>query len=293
MEEKVVYEGPLRKKINETMDKIVKKNKRYLDMAKIQPFDRELLLAQNGLILFVAPQGAGKSYNISQFILMTENLHDKPVFNSIVNCATNDDLDKTLKIFKKEFKTKVEYIEEIKLIQYLNAYIKRQKKFYAMVDFVESKYKNIDKTLQKSFDKYHSDTLRKRVMYINRKITRYKNPPYPNHMLLILDDVLGSDLLESKKCPLVKLLTKLRHYNITTIIAQQSTKGIGKEVRRQSSDCIIWKGIGYDDFIDFMREMSIPFDINYMWEVYHSLQQKHDYLAIHKHISDFEVYRQD
>jgi ribosomal protein S21 len=277
------------------MTKIAKKNQKYLDMAKIEPFDKELLLAKNGLILFVAPQGAGKSYNISQFILMTESLQEdgKPIFSTIVYTATNDDLDKTLKIFKKEFKTKVEYIEETKLMPYLTKYIKRQRKYYAIVDFLLSKYKNIDKILQHTFDKYHLDTLRKRMAYITRKIISYGNPPYPNQMLLILDDVLGSELLESKRCPLVKLLTKLRHYNITTIIAQQSTKGIGKEVRRQSSDCIIWKGIGYDDFIDFMKEMSIPFDINYMYEVYHSLLGKHDYLAIHKHIGNFEVYRHE
>ena len=133
----------------------------------------------------------------------------------------------------------------------------------------------------------------KEYKYVARKIDEYGKPPYPNNMLLILDDFLGSDLLENKKSPLVKILTKLRHYNITTIVSQQSTKGIGRTVRRLASDCALWKGVGYDDFFDLMKEIPVKADKDYLWQLYQSLKNKHDFVEFHFHCDTYKCNRFD
>ena len=279
-------------RVNKIMNKTITTNKKELAAAQIEPFCDELLFGKNGLYLFIAPQGGGKSYNIAKFVLMTESLNaSKPYYNTIVYCSTSDGLDKTLDVFRKKFKTDVKYIDEAKLLPFISHYIKRQKHFYSMVKFLNSNGKVVDDTLAQLFKKHGCINKLKEYKYIMRKLNEYGNPPYPNNMLLILDDFLGSDLLESKKSPLVKILTKLRHYNITTIVSQQSTKGIGRTVRRLASDCALWKGIGYDDFIDLMREIPIKADKDYLWKLYNSLKNKHDFVEFHFHCDKYKVNR--
>jgi hypothetical protein len=105
---------------------------------------------------------------------------------------------------------------------------------------------------------------KRQFKYVDKKIKEYGNPDYPTNTLLILDDFMGSDLLERKESPVVKLMSKLRHYNITTIISQQSTKGIGRTIRRLTSDCILWKGIGKKDFMKLLDEMPIEISKDYL-----------------------------
>jgi hypothetical protein len=90
------------------MNEAIEANKDDLAMAKIEPFSPEnkFFYGKNGLILFIAPQGGGKSYALAEFIL-TEQIYKKPYFETIIYCSTNDGLDKTLATFKAKFKTKV------------------------------------------------------------------------------------------------------------------------------------------------------------------------------------------
>ena len=280
-------------KIDKLMNDTLNKNKTELDNAQIKPFSDELQFGKNGLYLFIAPQGGGKSYNIAKFILMSERVYERPYYNTIIYCSTSDGLDKTLDIFRKKFKSDVKYIEESQLLTFLEHYIRRQKHFYSMVKFLNSKGKVIDKTLSELFKKHGCYNKLKEYKYVARKIDEYGKPPYPNNMLLILDDFLGSDLLENKKSPLVKILTKLRHYNITTIVSQQSTKGIGRTVRRLASDCALWKGVGYDDFFDLMKEIPVKADKDYLWQLYQSLKNKHDFVEFHFHCDTYKCNRFD
>jgi hypothetical protein len=98
-------------------------------MAKIEPFSikDQVYYGKNGLILFIAPQGGGKSYTLCEFILLTEQLYPKPFFQNIIYCSTNDGLDKTLGTFKKQCKTKISYVNEAQLIPHLKILIKRLK----------------------------------------------------------------------------------------------------------------------------------------------------------------------
>jgi hypothetical protein len=226
-------------------------------MAKIEPFSikDQVYYGKNGLILFIAPQGGGKSYTLCEFILLTERLYQKPFFQNIIYCSTNDGLDKTLGTFKKQF----------------------------------TKYQINDKKIQR-MDGDIEVTMKKRQMkYVEKKLRDYGTPEYPSNTLLILDDFMGSDLLERKESPVVKLMSKLRHYNITTIVSQQSTKGIGRTVRRLTSDCVLWKGIGYEDFMKLLDEMPISLSKDYLWSLYQTLKNKHDYIEIHPHCEVYEV----
>jgi type II secretory ATPase GspE/PulE/Tfp pilus assembly ATPase PilB-like protein len=92
-----------REEIKKLMNSAIEKNKSDLDMAKIEPFspENQFFYGKNGLILFIAPQGGGKSYTLSEFILLSEKLFKKPFFQNIIYCSTNDGLDKTLATFKK------------------------------------------------------------------------------------------------------------------------------------------------------------------------------------------------
>lgn len=277
--------------VDAKMKKLLAKNKNELDMAQITPFSDEFQFGKNGLSLFIAPQGGGKSYNIAKYIFMTEALSKEPFFNLITFCSTNEGLDKTLETFKKSFKTKTIFISEKGLLAFLTKFIARQRKFYSMYNYVKSGGKAVDKTLGELFKKHGCINKKKEVKYVNRKIQEYGRPSYPNNMLLILDDFLGCDLLENKNSPVVKILTKLRHYNITVIISQQSTKGIGRTCRRLASDCILWRGIGYDDFMDFIKETPLRMDRDTAWQLYNSLKNKHDFFELHFHNDTYSLYR--
>jgi hypothetical protein len=176
-----------------------------------------------------------------------------------------------------------------------------------MVRFKKTGGEDRPKVLNKHFEKYGIDDkkiermegnievkMKKRQeKYIEKKLKDYGNPEYPTNTLLILDDFMGSDLLERKESPIVKLMSKLRHYNITTIVSQQSTKGIGRTVRRLTSDCCLWKGIGYEDFMKLLDEMPIEVGKDYLWSLYQTLKNKHDYLEIHPHCNVYEPRRFD
>jgi hypothetical protein len=171
--------------------------------------------------------------------------------------------------------------------------------------FKKTNEEEVSKSLKKSFDKYgiayktiqRMDGVfliklkQRQQKYVNKKVNDYGEPDYPTNTLLILDDFMSSDLLERKESPVVKLLSKLRHYNITTIISQQSTKGIGRTVRRLTSDVVLWKGIGAEDFNKLLDEMSISVGKDYLWSIYQTLKGKHDYLEIHPHCGIYEPRR--
>ena len=222
-------------------------------------------------------------------MLIHEEINKQPYYNSIIYCSTSDGLHKTLDAFRKKFKTDVHHIDEDPLLPFIQHYIKRQKHFYSMVKYLNSNGKIIDKTLDELFRKHECINRAKMMKYIAGKLNEYGNLPYANNMLLILDDFLGSDLLESKRSPLVKTLTKLRHYNITTIRSQQSTKGIGRTARRLASDCALWKGMGYDDFMDLMKEIPVKADKGYIWTLYISLRNKHDFVEFHFRCDSYKV----
>jgi hypothetical protein len=272
------------------MHDVLTKNEEDLQTEKIEPFSDELQLGKNGVILFVGRQGSGKSYKIMSTILYTDMLaNDKPYFNNILFSSTSDQNDKTVDAFKKIVKTKIEFVPHDEILTRLAKHIAHKKKFFAIMTFIRSRGTIVPKLMKKKALEHHLTTVELTRNWIKHKIERYGNPLYPCYTLLILDDFLGSPLLEFKQNEMVRLLTKCRHYAITCIIAQQSSKGIGRTVRRLASDCVIWNGFGKYDFIDLCREMSIGnFDVKQLYQIYATLTG-HSCMAIHNHLNKVEI----
>lgn len=277
------------RRVEEIMKEVRDKEKDELDYEKIEPFSEECKFGKNGLWLFIGPQGSGKTHKLIETILYTEMIYDKPYFDNIIFCSTSDALDKTLEAFKKKIKTKIEFVPEKKLEERLTLHIKRKAKFYSMMKYIKSHGTISDPLMIKMAKKHKLYDTKKAAKYIKMKIDRYGHPAYPAPLLLILDDFLGSDLLESKMSAFVKLLTKCRHNNITCIISQQSTKGIGRTVRRLTSDCCLWKGYGEDDFMDLTRELNLSMNRKDLYKIYNSFKNKHDCMMFHPHINEVEI----
>ena len=276
-------------KVRKMMDEVQEKVSKDLDFEKIAPFDEECKFGKNGLWLFIGPQGSGKTHKLLETILYTELVYDKPYFDNIIFCSTSEQLDKTLDAFKKKIKTRIEFVPEDKLLDRIKTHIKRKAKFYSMMKFIKSKGDESDATMIRLAKKHKLYDVKKTSKYIKKKIEDYGHPAYPAPLLLIMDDFLGSAMLESKMSEMVKLLTKCRHNNITCIISQQSTKGIGRTVRRLASDCCLWKGFGEDDFCDFTKEFNMSFGKKELYQIYKQLKSKHDCMIFHSHLDEVEV----
>ena len=246
--------------VNKIMEDVRENSKEELDMAKMEPFSEDCKFGKNGIWLFIGKQGSGKTHKLIQTILYAEHFQEKPFFTQIIFSSTSDGLDKTVETYKKKIKTPIEFVPENKLFERLQQHLKRKTKFYSMMKWINSNGTKSDKNITHMGEKHRLFTKERTAKYIRKKISDYGHPQYPAHLLLIMDDFLGSDLLESRNSQVIKFLTKCRHFNITCIISQQSTKGIGRTVRRLASDAVIWQGFGEDDFIDLVKEFSISMD---------------------------------
>ena len=275
--------------VNKIMEEVHDTHKDDLDMAKIEPFSEECKLCKNGLWLFIGKQGSGKTHKLIQTILYAEHFQEKPYFSQIIFSSTSDGLDKTLETYKKKIKTPIEFVPENKLFERLQQHLKRKTKFYSMMKWIKSNGAISDKNVTHMAEKHRLYDKKRTAKYIRKKISDYGHPKYPANLLLIMDDFLGSDLLEGRNSAVVKFLTKCRHFNITCVISQQSTKGIGRTVRRLASDAVVWKGFGEEDFLDLVREFSISMDKKELYKIYNSFKDNHDYMAIHNHLDEVEV----
>jgi hypothetical protein len=288
-ENKYIQEKSIMPQVEALMKSILNKRHEEMDMEKIEPFSNECKFGKNGVWLFIGPQGSGKTHKLIQTILYTEMMDSKPFFNNIIFCSTSDEMDKTVDSFRKHIKTKIQYVPVKDIFTRLEAHIKHKKKFYSMMKYVKSDGADSDKVMKKLATKHKLYTKRKTAKFIQHKVERYGHPNYPAHCLLILDDFLGSDLLERKESPMVKMLTKCRHFNITCIISQQSTKGIGRTVRRLSSDCCLWRGFGETDFIDLVKEFNISMDKKALYDIYRNFGDRHDCMMFHNHLDEVEI----
>jgi hypothetical protein len=63
-----------------------------------------------------------------------------------------------------------------------------------------------DKTIQRMDGSFLIKLKQRQQKYVNKKVKDYGEPDYPTNTILILDDFMGSDLLERKESPVVKLL---------------------------------------------------------------------------------------
>ena len=310
--------------IEHRMNEIANKHKNSLNAAQITPLSPEWPFSTNGLYLMLATAGCGKSRFIIKHILMTEQLFPEGYYSQIVYCSTSGELDKTISTYinSKIIKTPLIEVPDTKLLDFLAQHLKRKKKFYSFIEYIQSGFKTINKTLQHSIDKHN---LKKRVKikkpsqllpydildtlpqyssstvmnnridlitleekvskpklfdYIMKKFQKYNYNKSVVPILIILDDFAGHALLENKRSPLAKMMTKCRHYNTTFIIAVQTVKYVIKDIRRQATDVVVWAGLGEEDFFAVFKEIQYSYDVDTLWEEYRSLTSQKDHLIL-------------
>lgn len=267
--------------VDEILEKVRKKNNKELSMALIKPLTRDYPFCSNGIYLFSGSMGAGKSYEIMRHILISERLFEEPYYSLIAFCSTSGGLDKTVQTFLPKIKTPIAFIPDTSLMPFLRRHIKIKKKYYALIQFMNSNLKKPNSEMERIITKHNLKKKEQQLKYIAEKLLKYNTSRYPANLLLILDDFASHPLLQQKESELNRLLTKTRHYNITCIIAVQTVKFVIKNLKRMLTDCIIWKGLSYDDWVGFMRELSHSFDQDILWERYHQLHDSHSRLELH------------
>ena len=270
--------------IENNFQKISEKNKIELEMALIKPIHEKYPYAQNGICAMIASMGSGKSYNYLKAIAKQEVLYpDQPFYELVVICSTSAKFDKTVETYKPLIKkSKLVCVKDSDLIFWLNKYMRRILKYNSMINYVNSGCKNPNEELQRLFEKRRLAKKDKQIKYISEKLIKYDWATYPHRCLLVLDDFAHHPLLRSKETEMCRLLKKLRHFNINVIICVQTVKSIPKDIKRTLSDIILFPGIGFDDFMDLLKESpAAVFDKKRLWEEYRKINDAHAMFAIH------------
>ena len=234
--------------------------------------------------------GSGKTLEIIKHILITDRMNDgEGYYNLIVFCSTSGGLDKTVQAFLPKIKTPIAFVPDTSLLQFLQCHIRRKKKYYSIYRYVNSNGKKIDDEFKRLIEKHKLDKEEKKLLYIAQKLLKYNTVKYPLNLLLVLDDFAGNKLINRPDTELCKILTKTRHYNITCVLAIQSTKFVIKNLKRICTDLVLYRGVSWDDFYDLMRELPHNFDIKDVWEEYKNLNDPHSKLVMNLYAGSYEI----
>ena len=278
----------IEQEVDEILDKERRKNSYELSMALIRPLTKNYPFCTNGIYLFSGPMGAGKSYEIMRHILMSERLFNEPYYSLIVFCSTSGGLDKTVQSFLRKVKTPIAFMPDTSLLPFLRRHIKIKKKYYALVQFLNSSLKKPSEEMTRILRKHGMKKKEEVLEYIAKKLLKYNTSQYPANLLLVLDDFASSPLLQQRDSELNRILTKTRHYNITCIIAVQTVKFVIKNLKRMLTDAVVWKGLSQDDWDSFMRELSHSFNADELWIQYHQLKDIHSRLELHMIANEYK-----
>ena len=204
-------------------------------------------------------------------------------------------------------------------MDFLARHLKRKKKYYAMIEYIQSKFKVVNKTLEHSIEKHKfkvkvrcrgkqsigqlrdiypvygcglvadneidSDCIEKinkpkLLSWIAMKMRKYNVNKSVVPLLVVLDDFAGHKLIERKETPLARMMTKCRHYSCTFIIAVQTAKYVIKNIRRQATDVVVWAGLSEEDFFELMKEIQYSYNKDALWNEYRQLKNQKDYLVL-------------
>ncbi len=224
-----------------------------------------------------SPSGhkSGKSFWIWKHILMTERLFKEPYYSKLIFCTSSGKMDKTSEVLSENIKAPIVFIDEIALMPYLERHLKWKQKYYSIVKHVLSKMKKSNEEMMRLINKHSLDDLEDRITYIANKLAKYQTTVYPYNTLLVLDDAAESTLLR-KGSPLIKLLTKTRHYNLTAIISIQTLRFVHLNAKRLATDVICYAGFSQEDFESLLHQTPNSLDVKSTTEKYLKLKNIHD-----------------
>lgn len=258
--------------INETM----KRNQKEIEGALIKPLSPDYPFSTNGIIFLIGRPGSGKSYWIFKHIMITEKLFKHPYYNKIIFCSTSGKADKTAEVLSKNIQTKIDYVTETELMDYLKKHLKRKIKYYAMVKHILTKMKETNEEMQRIIDKHSLQDIDDRIVYIANKMVKYNTSSYPYNTLIILDDCAGSDLLKNGNSEFIRLLTKTRHYNITCIMAFQTIRFVHINAKRMATDIICYSGYSEEDFTSLLQQTNNNLNTKQTVQQYLQHRQPHE-----------------
>lgn len=184
-------------------------------------------------------------------------------------------MDKTAEVMMDKVRTPITFVKESQLIPFLKKHIRRKQKYYSMVKHVLSKMRKTNEEMDRIIEKHSLDDIEDRIAYIANKLAKYQTSSYPHNTLLILDDAADSDLLKPGS-PLIKILTKTRHYNITAIIAIQTLRFVHLNAKRLATDVICYSGFSREDFETMLTQTPNNLNKKAVTNQYLQLKGQHD-----------------
>ena len=266
--------GTVEQEVEELIKETLKKNRKELEMSLIKPLTPSYPFSTNGVYYLIGKMGSGKSFWIWKHIMITERLFKNPYYSKIIFCTSSGKMDRTSEAFSEKVKTPVDFIKEDELISFLQRHLRRKNKYYAIVKHVMSKMKKTNEEMQRLIEKHSLEDIEDRIIYIANKIMKYGTTDYPYNTLLILDDAADSDLLK-KNSPLIKIMTKTRHYNLTVIAAIQTLRFIHLNAKRLATDVICYAGYSKEDFESLLTQTPNDLDKKSVTKKYLELKDPH------------------
>lgn len=278
------------KEVDSIMTKQIKKNEQVINNSKIEPLDNNYQFSTNGVYFLCGKMGGGKTYWIMKHILITERLFKQPYYDTIIFTSTSGTLDKTVSSMASQIQTAINYVSDSELMPYLVKHLKNKMKFYAVMEFINSDGEEINDIMTHILEKYHLYKpmsgkivydLKRIINYCRAKMDKYGFHNYPSNTLLVLDDFAGHDLIKKVDSPLAKIMTKVRHYHLTVIIACQTWRFINLNLKRLCSDIVIGTGFSMEDFQHMITQTPTGQNWKQLWEQYKDLPSKHSKIVIH------------
>ena len=252
----------------------LKKNKKELDMALIRPLHPSYPFSTNGVVFLIGKMGSGKSFWIWKHIMITERLFKNPYYSKILFCTSSGKMDKTSEVMSEKVKTSIDFVKEEELISILERHLRRKNKYYALVKYVMSRMRKSSEEMDRIISKHSLEDIKDRIIYIANKIQKYGTTDYPYNTLLILDDAADSDLLK-KNSPLIRIMTKTRHYNLTVIAAIQTIRFVHLNAKRLATDVICYAGYSKEDFEALLTQTPNDLDKKSITRKYLQLKDPH------------------
>lgn len=277
----------------EEIDKLMEKNSRLnkfiLDNAKIEPIHEKYMWSSNGIYIDIAVPGSGKSYLKMKMLMQQENLSELPYYELAVYCSTSNGFDETVLTHKDSIKkTKLVFVKDTELLDWLNRYLRRMLKYNSIMKYLMSNNKEITEEMERVFVKHglkpNSQKPKDKgniLRFISKKLINYNWSTYPHRCFLVLDDFASHPLVRSKESEMSRLLKKLRHFNITVAIIVQTAVSIPREIKRMATDLVLFKGINEEDFKELFKVIPSTWNAKKIWEKYRTFKNQKDKLILH------------
>ena len=276
--------------VDSIMTKQIKKNQDVINNGKIEPLTDDYQFATNGIYFLCSHMGGGKTYFIMKHIMITERLFQQPYYDTIIFTSTSGTLDKTVSSMESQIQTPINYVSDVELMPFLEKHLKNKMKFYAVMEFINSDGEEINEIMEHILNKYklyrivglkRVYDMKRIIHYCQAKMFKYNFHYYPSNTLLVLDDFAGHDLIKKVDSPLAKIMTKVRHYHLTVIIACQTWRFINLNLKRLCSDIVIGSGFSMEDFQKMVIQTPSSQNWRELWEQYKRLPDKHSKMIIH------------